>query len=66
MKKKVLSLMLCAAMTISLLAGCGSSSSGSSNSGSANSGSANSGSTAAQEKVLNFGLEAFSDGLIIP
>ena len=68
--KKTIALLLSVLMIVGLLAGCGGSSSGSSSSGSTASSSgsteSSSGSSASAggEKVLNFGLEAFSDGLI--
>ena len=63
--KKTIALILSLLLVVGLLAGCGGS--GSSGSGSTSSGSSNTGSSSAPaEKVLNFGLEAFSDGLINP
>ena len=73
--KKTIALLLSMLLVIGLMAGCGGSSSGSEAAPAAGSGSAesSSGSSAAAapaaaggEKVLNFGLESFSDGLINP
>ena len=66
--KKTIALLLSVLLVIGLMAGCGGSSSGGSSSGGSSSGASSSGGSAAApaEKVLNFGLEAFSDGLINP
>ncbi len=70
--KRILALILCVLMLAALIAGCSGKDGGGStpaNPGSSDSGSnggSNGGSKPAAEKVLNFGLEAFSDGLINP
>ena len=60
--KKTSAILLSVLMLAALLGGCGSSGASSTSGGSSSGGSSASGG----EKVLNFGLEAFSDGLINP
>ena len=63
--KKTISIILCALLIAALLVGCGGGKTESAGSGTGSAGSG-SGSATGGEKTLNFGLEAFSDGIINP
>ena len=65
--KKTLAILLCIVLALGLFAGCGGSKEAAPSGGSSSGGSSAAAPAASGgEKVLNFGLEAFSDGLINP